>query len=177
MPAGRGGTIARNRRASLDYELGERVEAGLALLGSEVKALREGRAAIDAAWIGEAKGELFLFNAEIGQYAPAAAAGHEPRRARKLLVRRRERARLLADTRESGMTIVPLSLHFNPRGLAKLEVAPGRGRRKVDKRRAIREREWRRRRQRLSREARVGRGAGGGGGSGSRGGGGPRGGV
>lgn len=143
------GTVARNRRASYDYALEERIEAGLVLLGSEVKALRAGRADITRAWVGERGGELFLFNAEIGVYAPSARFGHEPSRERKLLVNRRQRNRMLGQAREKGMSLVPVNLYFNRRGIAKLEVAAGKGRSAPDRRHAIREREWKRRQSRI----------------------------
>ena len=139
-------TLARNRRASYDYTLEDTLEAGIVLLGSEVKALRQGDGSIQQAWIGEKNGELYLFNAQIGGYAPAAGTAHEPNRARKLLVNRRELKRLRAEVKQKGMSLVPLSLYFNRRGLAKLAFAPGKGKRQVDKRQSIKERTWKRRR-------------------------------
>ena len=141
--------IARNRRASYDYDLGESLEAGLVLRGSEVKALRAGHASLSSSWIGESGGELFLFSTRIGEYAPASQFGHEPMRPRKLLVHSRERRKLLREIGRRGMTLVPLSLYFNRRGLVKISLAPGRGRRTRDRRENIKERDWKRRRQRL----------------------------
>ena len=142
------GTLARNRRASHDYALEDSLEAGIVLLGSEVKALRLGDVSIQQAWIGEKDGELYLFNAQIGGYAPAAGAAHEPNRVRKLLVNRRELRRLRIQVKQKGMSLVPLSLYFNRRGLAKLSFAPGKGKRQVDRRETIKQRSWKRRQDR-----------------------------
>ena len=139
------GVVARNRRASYDYELGDSLEAGLVLLGSEVKSLRAGDISLAQAFIGDKEGELYLLNARIGEYAPASGGGHEPGRARKLLLAKRQRDRLIAQSRQDGMTLVPLSLYFNARGRAKLSLAPGKGKRKQDKRETIKRREWSRR--------------------------------
>lgn len=145
------GTVAVNRRARFDYEIEEEVEAGLQLTGSEVKALRLGRASITEAHAGEKTSELYLFNAHIGDY-PAAVDPHRPRRPRKLLVHRRERHKLLGRAQESGYTLVPMTLYFNNQGLAKLKIGLGRGKRKIDKRETEKEREWKRRKDQLMRE-------------------------
>ena len=101
------GVVARNRRASYDYELGDSLEAGLVLLGSEVKSLRAGDISLAQAFIGDKEGELYLLNARIGEYAPASGGGHEPGRARKLLLAKHQRDRLIAQSRQDGMTLVP----------------------------------------------------------------------
>ncbi|MGR4000673.1 MAG: SsrA-binding protein SmpB [Alphaproteobacteria bacterium] len=142
-------TIARNRRASYDFQLGDTIEAGLVLKGSEVKALRNGHASLNGAWIGERKGELYLFSTRIGEYAPANRFGHEPNQPRKLLVHHRERQRLRKDVARRGMTLVPLSLYFNKRGLVKISLAPGQARKLHDRRQNIKNRDWKRRQQRL----------------------------
>ena len=152
------GVLARNRRASYDYALEDALEAGIALLGSEVKALRLGDVSIQQAWVGEKDGELYLFNAQIGGYAPAANASHEPNRARKLLVKRRELKKLRVQAGQKGMSLVPLSLYFNRRGLAKLSFAPGKGKRQIDRRETIKQRSWKRRQDRHLQTGGRGRG-------------------
>lgn len=145
-------TIARNRRAWHDYFIDERFEAGLALMGTEVKSLREGRANINEAYASEQRGELFLTNATIPEYRAGNRFNHEPRRSRKLLMRRREIAKLIGAIRKKGQTLVPLSLYFNPRGLAKIELGLARGKRAYDKRHTIKDRDWQREKERLMRE-------------------------
>jgi len=145
------GTVAVNRRARHDYQIEEEVEAGLQLYGSEVKALRMGRCSIGEAHAGEKHGDLYLMNAHIGDYPPSMFK-HPPRRPRKLLVHRRERDKLLGRTKESGYTLVPLSLYFNGRGLAKLRLGLARGKTKVDKRESEKQKEWERRKHQLLRE-------------------------
>ena len=144
--------VARNRRASHDYFLDERFEAGLVLHGTEVKSLREGRANIADAYASEQGGELFLVNASIPEYRAANRFNHEPGRPRKLLLHKREMARLIGAIRRSGETVVPLMLYFNPRGIAKVELALARGKKTVDKRHSIKERDWRREKERLMRD-------------------------
>jgi len=144
--------VARNRRATHDYFIEDRLEAGLLLQGSEVKSLRSGRASLGEAYAGEDKGELYLFNAHISEYAPANRFGHEPKRPRKLLLHRRQLERLLGQVRRDGYTLIPLSIYFNERGLAKLELGLAKGKRKVDRREDVKKRDWQRQRARLLRE-------------------------
>ena len=149
-----GGTarpIAQNRRARHDYFIDETLEAGIMLLGTEVKSLREGKASINEAFAGESTGNLTLFNAHIPEYAAASRFNHEPRRPRQLLVHGRERDRLLGLVRREGCTLVPLRLYFNDRGIAKLEIGVARGKRKVDKRQDSKKRDWQREKARLMR--------------------------
>lgn len=145
-------TIARNRRAWHDYFIDERFEAGLALMGTEVKSLREGRATVNEAYASEQRGELFLINATIPEYRAGNRFNHEPRRTRKLLMRRREITKLIGAIRKKGQTLVPLSLYFTPRGLAKIEIGLARGKRAYDKRHTIKDRDWQREKERLMRE-------------------------
>lgn len=145
------GTVALNRRATFDFQIEEEVEAGLELRGTEVKALRMGRCSITEAYASEKNGELYVFNMHIGEYPPAMDP-HPPRRPRKLLVHRRERDKLLGRTKEQGYTLVPMALYFNDKGLAKLKLGLGKGKRKVDKREDIKQREWKRRKEQLLRE-------------------------
>jgi SsrA-binding protein len=144
--------IARNRRASHDYFLDERFEAGLVLQGTEVKSLREGRANINEAYASEQGGELYLVNATIPEYRAGNIFNHEPRRPRKLLLHRREMGKLIGAMRRAGETVVPLALYFNPRGIAKIELALARGKKVYDKRASIKERDWQREKERLIRE-------------------------
>lgn len=142
---------AQNRKARHDYFIEDTVEAGIVLFGTEVKALRGGKASIGEAFAGEQGGELYLFNAYIPEYEAANRFNHQPRRPRKLLVHRREMNRLLGQIRREGVTVVPLSFYFNPRGILKVELGLARGKRKVDKRAALKERDWKRDKARLMR--------------------------
>lgn len=132
--------VAENRRARHDYELLERVEAGLVLTGTEVKSLREGRASLARAYAEIRDGEAWLVGAHIASYASAGYAAHEPDRDRKLLLHRREIDRLAGRVAERGLTLVPTRLYFKD-GRAKVEIALARGKEKRDKRRDIARRE------------------------------------
>ena len=147
-----GHIVARNRRARHDYAIAETLEAGIVLTGTEVKSLRQGRASISEAYAGERGGELFLFNAHVPEYMAASRFNHEPRRARKLLLHTRQMAKLIVAQQRHGMTLVPLSIYFNPRGVAKVELAVARGRRRHDKRQAAKERDWKQDKARLMRD-------------------------
>ncbi|MFO1057781.1 MAG: SsrA-binding protein SmpB [Dongiaceae bacterium] len=146
-----GRLAAQNRKARHDYFIEDTFEAGVMLLGTEVKALRQGRASIGEAFAGEQGGELFLFNAYIPEYEAANRDNHPPRRPRKLLLRRREVDKLIGSVRREGMTVVPLSIYFNERGIAKVQLGLAKGKRKVDKRESEKEREWGRNKARLMR--------------------------
>src|ERR1700733_13118773 len=124
---------AQNRRARHDYLIEDTLEAGLVLQGSEVKVLRQGQASINEAYANESGGELFLVNANIPEYTAAKHFSHQPRRPRKLLLHRKEMARLLGVFRREGMTLIPLSIYFNERGRAKVEHGLAAGKRKADK--------------------------------------------
>jgi SsrA-binding protein len=144
--------IALNRKARYNYEILETLEAGLALTGSEVKSLREGKASIGEAYAGAKGSELYLLNATIPVYAQAGRFNHEERRDRKLLLHSREIARLIGAVQREGMTLVPLRLYFNDRGIAKLELALARGKKQHDKRETEKRRSWEREKARLIRE-------------------------
>ncbi|MDX2238061.1 MAG: SsrA-binding protein SmpB [Hyphomonadaceae bacterium] len=144
--------VAENRRARFDYLIEETLEAGIQLLGTEVKALRAGRANIAESYASPERGELYLVNAHIPEYAPASQFNHEPRRPRKLLVKRRELNKLFGAMEREGRTLVPLKLYFNERGVAKLELALARGKKAHDKRAATKDREWKRNQARLLRD-------------------------
>lgn len=140
--------IARNRKATHDYFLGERFEAGLVLLGSEIKSIRAGRVSLREGYVQERAGELWLVGCHIAIYEEAGRFGHEdPLRARKLLLHRREIAKIISRMRERGFTVVPLTLYL-AQGRAKLEIALARGKRQYDKRQAIARRDSERQLQR-----------------------------
>jgi SsrA-binding protein len=145
--------VAQNRRARHDYLIEDTFEAGIALHGSEVKVLRNGLASIAEAYAGEKGGEIFLFNANIPEY-PAARFNHEPKRARRLLMHRREINKLLGRVTREGMTLIPLAIYFNGRGRAKLALGLAKGKRKSDKREAEKARDWQRDKARIMRERR-----------------------
>ncbi len=143
--------VAQNRRARRDFAIEATLEAGIVLTGTEVKSLRLGRASIAESYAAERDGEIYLINAHIPEYEPAAGQNHEPKRARKLLLHKREVARLIGQVKREGVTLVPLSLYFNERGRAKVELGLARGRRKVDKRQAEKDRDWQREKARVLR--------------------------
>ncbi|HEY68718.1 MAG: SsrA-binding protein [Chloroflexi bacterium] len=132
--------IATNRKAARDFHLEERHEAGLVLTGTEIKSIRAGRVNLSDGYVQPRNGELWLLNVHIAPYDPSGRYGHEPRRPRKLLLHRREINRLIARVQERGYTIVPVRLYLKD-GLAKVEIALARGKRKYDKRQAIAKRD------------------------------------
>ena len=144
--------IARNRRARHDYHIEEVYEAGLVLTGTEVKSLRVGRANIAESYAAVEGREISLINAHIPEYGPANRFNHEPRRRRKLLLNKREMARLGQSVDREGMTMVPLKIYFNDQGRAKLLLAVGRGKKLHDKRETEKQRDWSREKGRLLKE-------------------------
>jgi SsrA-binding protein len=152
MATGANTPVAQNRKARHNYLIEESLEAGLVLVGTEVKSLRQGRASIVEAYAADQQGELYLFNSHIPIYDPAGRFNHQPKRLRKLLLHSRELARLIGLIRREGYTLVPLSLYFNERGIAKVELGLARGKRKVDKRETEKRRDWQRQKARLMRE-------------------------
>jgi SsrA-binding protein len=147
-------TVAQNRRARFDYSIEDTFEAGIVLVGTEVKSLRRGQASITEAYASDQGGELYLLNAHIAPYDSGKTFGHEPRRPRKLLLHRREIGKMIGAIRREGMTLVPLSIYFNARGQAKVSLALAKGRRKADQRQAIKDRDWQRQKSRLLRMSR-----------------------
>jgi SsrA-binding protein len=145
------GVAAQNRKARFDYTIKSTVEAGVVLRGPEVKSLRLGRATLGEAWAGERDGELWLFNCYIPEYQGGAYSRFEPRAPRKLLVKAKQRDELLGAVTRDGRTLVPLDIHFNDRGLAKVLLGVAEGRGKADKRHAIAARDWQRDKARLMR--------------------------
>lgn len=145
-------TVAENRRARFDYYIEDKFEAGLALHGTEVKALRAGEASIAESYAEVRDGEVWLVNANIPEYSHGNRLNHEPRRPRKLLFHAREIERMLGAVERKGMTLVPLSIYFNRTGRAKVELALAKGKQAHDKRQSIKERDWKRDKARLMRE-------------------------
>ena len=143
--------VAHNRRARFNYEIGETFEAGIALTGSEVKSLRQGRATIAESYADTRGGEVWLVNANIPEYVQAGRFNHAPKRPRKLLLHRREIDKLAGGVERDGMTIVPLKMYFNDKGRAKVELALARGKKLHDKRETEKKRSWERERGRLLR--------------------------
>jgi SsrA-binding protein len=142
---------AENRRARYDYFIEDTVEAGIMLVGTEVKALREGRADMTDAHALERGGEMFLVNFYIPEYRGGNQFNHEPKRDRKLLLHRREIDKLANAVNRAGYTIVPLKLYFNERGYAKVLLGLARGKKQHDKRATIKDRDWKRDQARIMR--------------------------
>ena len=152
MAEGKAKTIAENRRARFDYFLEDHMEAGIALLGTEIKALRDGRANIAESYAAVEGREIVLVNADIPPYKQANRFNHEPRRHRKLLLHRKQIDKLIGAVQREGRTIIPVRLYLNERGMAKLEIALAKGKKIHDKREAVAERDWQRDKARLLRD-------------------------
>ena len=144
--------VAQNRKARHDYFIDEVFEAGVMLAGTEVKSLRQGKANIGDAYAADKNGELWLYNVNIPEYDSGGYVRHEPKRARKLLLKKREIAKLAGAVQREGMTLVPLSIYFNPRGIAKVELGLARGKKQYDKRETAKKRDWDKQKRRLLRE-------------------------
>ncbi|MEE9391037.1 MAG: SsrA-binding protein SmpB [Planctomycetota bacterium] len=143
--------VAKNRRARFDYEILETLEAGMVLRGSEVKSIRAGKASIAEAYGRMADGEVWLLKMHVQEYLDAASFNHLPDRRRKLLLSKREIKKWHKRVTQEGLTIVPLTLFFNERGFAKIEIALAKGRKSHDKRQAIKKRETSREMKRFAR--------------------------
>jgi SsrA-binding protein len=144
--------VAENRKARFSYFIDDTFEAGIALGGSEVKSLRQGKANIAESYASENNGEIYLINAYIPEYLQANRLNHETRRPRKLLLHKREVNRLIGAVQKEGMTLIPLRIYFNARGRAKLELALARGKKLHDKRETEKSRDWEREKGRLIRD-------------------------
>ncbi len=144
--------VAVNRRARHEYFVDDVVEAGLVLTGTEVKALREGKANIAESYASPEDGAIWLINANIPEYSAGNRENHEPKRKRKLLLHKREIVRLAQAVERKGYTLTPLKLYFNERGRAKLELGVGQGKKLHDKRETSKDRDWGRQKQRLLRD-------------------------
>jgi SsrA-binding protein len=148
----RGRVVAHNRKARFNYEIGETFEAGIALTGTEVKALRLGKATIAESYADARGSEIWLVNANIPEYLQGGRFNHAPKRIRKLLLHRGQINKLMGAVEREGMTLVPLKLYFNDKGRAKIEIALGKGKKLHDKRETLKKRSWDRERGRLMRE-------------------------
>jgi SsrA-binding protein len=144
--------IADNRKARYSFAIESTIEAGLILLGSEVKSLRTGKATIAEAYATARDGEIFLVNSYISEYQMAGRFNHEPKRVRKLLVRKTEAQKLVIAVRRQGMTLIPMKLYFNRKGIAKIELGIARGKKIHDKRQTEKSRDWDRQKGRLLRD-------------------------
>ena len=148
----RGKLVAENRKARFNYDIEDTLEAGIALTGSEVKSLRSGKANIAESYASDEGGELYLINAHIAEYAQSGRNTHEPTRPRKLLLHKRELDRLTGAIQRQGMTVVPLKLYFNQRGIAKVLLGLAKGKKLHDKRETEKKRDWDRQKSRLMRD-------------------------
>ena len=144
--------VADNRKARFNYEILDTYEAGIALNGTEVKSLRQGKATIGEAYAGPSGEEFFLFNAYIPEYLQANRFNHETKRPRRLLLHKRQIDKLIGATQREGFTVVPLKVYFNERGRAKVELGLGRGKKLHDKRETEKQRDWNREKARVLRE-------------------------
>ena len=143
--------VAENRKARFNYAIEDTLEAGIALTGTEVKSIRNGKTTIAESYADTRGGELWLINSNIPEYLQASRFNHTPKRTRKLLLQKREINRLTGAVEREGMTIVPLKLYFNEKGRAKVEIALARGKKLHDKRETLKKRSWERERGRLMR--------------------------
>ena len=144
--------VAENRRARYDYYIEDTVEAGIALTGTEVKSLRFGEGSIAESYAEVKGGEVWLINSNVPEFSHGNRNNHEPKRPRKLLLHEREIARFTGAVERKGMTLVPLSVYFNSRGRAKVELALAKGKNVADKRATIKERDWKREQSRIMRD-------------------------
>jgi SsrA-binding protein len=135
--------VARNRRARFEYDLLEKLEAGIVLTGTEVKSLRNGKASLEEAYAGIDRGEVWLYGCDIPEYLQANRMNHKPKRPRKLLLHRTEIQKLIGKASEKGLTLVPLSVYFK-KGMAKVELCIARGRKLYDKREALKKQDAKR---------------------------------
>ena len=143
------GLVAVNRRARFDYEIEETFEAGIQLVGTEVKSLRAGKANIAESYVSPEDSEVYLINADIPPYDHGNRFNHAPRRRRKLLLKKKEINKIAGSVAREGRTVVPLRMYFNERGIAKLQIALAKGKKTVDKRETKKERDWQRQKSRL----------------------------
>jgi len=143
---------AQNRKARHDYAIEEKFEAGIVLSGSEVKGLRSGKGNIQDSYAAEAGGEIFLLNSYIPAYDKAGGFNHEPKRQRKLLLHKKQMNKLIGALKTKGITLIPLSIYFNAKGIAKVELAIAKGKTNYDKRQSEKKRDWDREKSRIMRD-------------------------
>ncbi|MBI1276002.1 SsrA-binding protein SmpB [bacterium] len=146
------GQVSENRKARFEYDVLETIEAGMVLTGSEVKSLRRGQCNIQESYAGEFKGELWLFNSTIAEWEGGNRYNHEPKRNRKLLVSKKQLNKLQGFSNTKGMTLVPLKIYFNDKGLAKCLLGVAKGKQLHEKRDSIKDREWKRDQQRIMKD-------------------------
>ncbi|NBX02909.1 MAG: SsrA-binding protein SmpB [Alphaproteobacteria bacterium] len=146
-----GSTVALNRKARFEYTVEEEIEAGIVLVGTEVKSLRAGKSNIADSYAAEKDGELWLINAHIMEYAGGNRFNHEPKRPRKLLLHKKQIKKLLGRLKVKGVTLVPLKLYFNSRGIAKIKLGIAIGKKQYEKRDTIKQRDWQRDKARIMR--------------------------
>ena len=146
------GRIAENRKARFNYEIKDKIQVGLILKGTEVKSLRLGKASINESYAADTLGKICLINSNIPIYEAANNFNHEPLRQRELLVSKKERNKLLGLIKKEGITLVPLYLYFNEKGIAKLDLGIAKGKRKEDKRETIKQRDWNRQKSKILKE-------------------------
>ena len=144
--------IAQNKRAFYDYEIVQKLEAGLVLMGSEVKSLRLAKATIAQAYAANDGSEIFLYGSNISEYQQAKNFSHTPQRVRKLLLHRREIKKVIAMITKKGYTLVPLTLYFNHKNIAKISLGVGKGKKRHDKREALKQKDWQREKQRMHKD-------------------------
>jgi len=144
--------ITQNKKAFYDYEIIQKMEAGLVLLGSEVKSLRMAKASIAQAYATNEGKEIFLYSSNITEYKQAKNFGHSPQRVRKLLLHQREIKKVISMIAKKGFTLVPLTLYFNHKNVVKVSLGIARGKKRVDKRESERQRDWEREKQRLAKD-------------------------
>jgi SsrA-binding protein len=145
-------TVAVNRKARFEYSIEEVFEAGIVLLGTEVKSMRLGRTNIADAYASHKEGDIWLWNADIPAYSHGNRHNHEPKRGRKLLFNARQIKKLIGELKVRGTTLIPLELYFNKRGFAKVAIALARGKKQYEKRDVIKQRDWKREQGRLKRK-------------------------
>ena len=142
--------IGVNRKAHYDYEITDTLEAGIVLFGTEVKSLRDNKVNLTDSYAGlTADSEVFLYQMSIPKYSMANLTNHEPKRNRKLLLKKREIKKLIGSLKKSGYSLIPLKIYFNEKGFVKISLGLGKGKRNIDKREAIKEREWNREKSRI----------------------------
>ena len=147
--------IAVNKKANHDFLIKEKFDAGIVLTGSEVKSLRINTGSIKESYVSEEKGELWLTNCFIKKYSSSNNDVYHSTRSRKILVKKRELNKIIGLSKKNGMTIIPLRLYFNDKGIAKLLIGLGKGKRKYDKRAAIKSKEWNIKKQRLEKNSHI----------------------